>query len=102
MHFSGKGAKESADQYVKSRHQLPESVEHNAIDTLRSIRDFHAIKHIKHDDGTKTHVDPTTAHALLTVHDALKPEHQTKFAEHLKASKPKFNKMLDFTWKSVH
>lgn len=76
-------------------------VNENVIEQLRSIKQFHALKHIKHDDGSKTHVDPTTAHALLTVHDALKPEHQVKFVQHLQHSKPKFHKMLDFAWKQV-
>jgi hypothetical protein len=56
---------------------------------------------IKHGDGKQTTVDPTTAHALLTVHDALSDENKKKFAEHLGKSKHHFNKMLDFTWKSV-
>ena len=82
-------------------HYMEEAAEHGVIQRLRNIKDFHAIKHITHADGTKTHVDPTTAHALLTVHDALKPEGQAKFVQHLEHSKPKFHKMLDFTWKNV-
>lgn len=104
MHRSGKGAEESAKQYVNIRKQLPESVEslhEGVIDRLKHIRDFHAVNHIEHDDRTRTRVDPTTANALLTVHAALKPEHQEKFAQHLQHSKAKFHKMLDFTWKQV-
>lgn len=78
-----------------------EVIEENVIEHLRSIKEFHTRKPIKHGDGKQTTVDPTTAHALLTVHDALSDENKKKFAEHLGKSKQHFNKMLDFTWKSV-
>jgi hypothetical protein len=78
-----------------------EAAEHGVIQRLRNIKDFHAINHITHADKTKTHVDPTTAHALLTVHDALHPDNQKKFADHLGHSAIKFNRMVDFAWKSV-
>jgi len=78
-----------------------EAAEHGVIQRLRNIKDFHAIKHITHADGSTTHVDPTTAHALLTVHDALHPDNQKKFADHLGHSAIKFNRMVDFAWKSV-
>lgn len=92
-----KGIERAVGQMNEDWTQAKEGV----IARLRNIRDFHSIKHVRHADGTKTHVDPTTAHALLTVHDALKPEHQEKFAQHLEHSKPKFHKMLDFTWTQV-
>ncbi len=78
-----------------------EVIEENVIEHLRSIKEFHTRKAIKHDDGKQTTVDPTTAHALLTVHDALSDENKKKFAEHLTKSKAHFGRMLDFTWKSV-
>jgi len=78
-----------------------EESEHGLVQRLRNITDFHAIHHITHADGSRTHVDPTTAHALLTVHDSLHPDNQKKFVQHLEHSKAKFHKMLDFTWKSV-
>lgn len=81
--------------------QITEVIEENVIEHLRSIKEFHTRKAIKHGDGKQTTVDPTTAHALLTVHDALSDENKKKFAEHLGKSKQHFNKMLDFTWKSV-
>lgn len=81
--------------------QVTEVIEENVIEHLRSIKEFHTRKAIKHGDGKQTTVDPTTAHALLTVHDALSDENKKKFAEHLGKSKHHFNKMLDFTWKSV-
>lgn len=81
--------------------QVTEVIEENVIEHLRSIKEFHTRKPIKHGDGKQTTVDPTTAHALLTVHDALSDENKKKFAEHLGKSKQHFNKMLDFTWKSV-
>jgi hypothetical protein len=103
MHFMGKGAKESAEQYVNTRRQLPESVQLNegVIDRLKHIRDFHAMNHIQHADGTRTRVDPTTAHALLTVHHALHPDNQEKMERAVAHSKPKFHKMVDFAWKQV-
>jgi hypothetical protein len=82
-------------------HYMEEAAEHGVIQRLRNIKDFHAIKHITHADGTTTRVDPTTAHALLTVHDALHPDNQKKFADHLGHSGIKFNRMVDFAWKSV-
>lgn len=81
--------------------QVTEVIEEDVIEHLRSIKEFHTRKAIKHGDGKQTTVDPTTAHALLTVHDALSDENKKKFAEHLGKSKQHFNKMLDFTWKSV-
>lgn len=78
-----------------------EIVQEGAIEHLRQVKAFKTDKALKHKDGSQTKIDPTTAHALLTVHSALKPEHQEKFASHLEHSKPKFNKMLDFTWKNV-
>ena len=80
---------------------INEATNANPIDTLRKIRDTHSMTHVSHDDGTKTHVDHVTAHMLLTVHDAINPENQAKFAGALKKSKPMFHKMVDFGWKQV-
>ena len=85
------------DHYMEEAEQIHEGV----IDRLKNIRDFHAINHVQHSDGTRTRVDPTTAHALLTVHDALHPDNRKKFAHHLGHSQIKFNRMVDFAWKSV-
>lgn len=87
--------------YKNIIHEEVEVIEEDVIEHLRSIKEFHTRKAIKHGDGKQTTVDPTTAHALLTVHDALSDENKKKFAEHLGKSKHHFNKMLDFTWKSV-
>lgn len=73
----------------------------DAIAHLRSVKEFHTAKALKHNDGTQTKIDPTTAHALLTVHDALHDDNKKKFADHLVKSKGHFHKMLDFAWKSV-
>lgn len=86
---------------AKQKPLKEETIQEDVIDRLRHIKDFHAVNHVQHDDGTRTTVDPTTAHALLTVHDALHPDNREKFASHLEHSKPKFKKMLDFAWKNV-
>lgn len=75
--------------------------EMDAIAHLRSVKEFHTAKALKHNDDTQTKIDPTTAHALLTVHDALHDDNKKKFADHLVKSKGHFHKMLDFAWKSV-
>lgn len=90
-----------AKDFAQFKEEVTEVIEENVIEHLRSIKEFHTRKAIKHGDGKQTTVDPTTAHALLTVHDALSDENKKKFAEHLGKSKHHFNKMLDFTWKSV-
>jgi hypothetical protein len=78
-----------------------EVIEEGAIEHLRNVVNSHGYGPLKHKDGKQTTVDVVTANALLTVHDALKPEHQAKFAEHLEKSKSTFHKMVDFTWKNV-
>jgi hypothetical protein len=60
------------------------------IDQLRSIRDDFKTEKM---DGML--VDPTTANAILTVHDALSPENQEKFK-----SMP-VDRMADVAWKLV-
>ena len=52
-------------------------------------------------DGTSVKVDPTTAQALLTVHEALDSQNQLKFARLVGQSHDQFSKMLDFSWKHV-
>lgn len=119
LHNTGHAPVDAARKYVNSKSdslpskhdpegieknawgKLHEESEHGVIQRLRNIKDFHSNSHLTHADGSKTRIDPTTAHALLTVHDALKPEHQAKFVQHLEHSKQKFHKMLDFTWKNV-
>jgi hypothetical protein len=76
-------------------------MEEGVIEHLRKVKEFDTDKPLKHKNGSHTMVDPTTAHALLTVHDALHPDNQKKFADHLGHSQHKFHKMLDFTWKNV-
>jgi len=87
--------------FEQFRIQTEEVLEEDAISHLRSVKEFHTAKSLRHDDGSSTKVDPTTAHALLTVHDSLNDENKKKFSLLLKKSKPHFHKMLDFTWKSV-
>lgn len=45
-------------------------------------------------------VDAVSANAMLTVYNALKPEHQAKFARMLETPWG-LRKLVDFTWKHV-
>lgn len=91
------GAGSALQMHQRSRGHLNE----DAISHLQRVKAFNTNSPLRHKDGTQTHIDPTTANALLTVHDALHPDNQKKFADALEHSKPKFHKMLDFTWKQV-
>lgn len=77
------------------------NLQEDAISHLRKVVNFETNTALKHKDGKQTKVDPTTAKALLTVHDALSKENQPKFAEHLEKSKDHFHRMVEFTWKQV-
>lgn len=88
-------------EHTKKHGDIGSYLEEDAIAHLRSVKEFHTNKALKHQDGTQTKIDPTTANALLTVHDALHPNNQKKFADHLTKSKTHFHKMLDFAWKNV-
>lgn len=72
-----------------------------AIYHLHKVTQFETSAPLKHKDGTRTKVDPTTAKALLTVHAALSDDNKKKFADHLEKSKDHFHRMVDFTWKQV-
>jgi hypothetical protein len=74
---------------------------HGPVGQLRSIRDAHQHGMVTHKDGTSSRVDTMTAHALLTVHDSLKPENQQKFAEALHHSPGKLKKLADFAFSQV-
>jgi len=78
-----------------------EELSEDAISHLQRVKEFHTNLPLKHKDGTQTQVDPTTAHALLTVHQALHPDNRKKYADALEHSKSKFHKMLDFAWSNV-
>lgn len=78
-----------------------EELNEDAISHLQKVKTFQTDKPLYHKDGSQTKVDPTTANALLTVHQALHPDNRKKFADALEHSKPKFHKMLDFAWKQV-
>lgn len=94
-HEKPMGPKFPAGGHVK------ESLNEDAISHLRKVKEFHTSTPLRHKDGTQTRVDPTTANALLTVHDALHPDNQKKMSDALEHSKAKFHRMLDFAWKSV-
>jgi hypothetical protein len=76
-------------------------IQEDAISHLQKVKAFATDKPLYHKDGSQTKVDPTTAHALLTVHGALHPDNRKKFADALEHSQPKFHKMLSFAWKQV-
>lgn len=73
----------------------------DAISHLQRVKAFKTDSPLRHKDGTQTKIDPTTANALLTVHDGLHPDNRQKFSDALEHSKGKFHKMLDFSWKQV-
>lgn len=78
-----------------------EVIQEDAISHLQKVKAFATDKPLYHKDGSQTRIDPTTAHALLSVHDSLHPDNRKKFADHLEHSQTKFHKMLDFAWKQV-
>lgn len=80
---------------------LKEELNEDAISHLQKVKTFGTDKPLYHKDGSQTKVDPTTANALLTVHQALHPDNRKKFADALEHSKPKFHKMLSFAWAQV-
>lgn len=98
---------DAAKKYVESHKSGPhslhmtEAIEKNPIDTLRDIRDEHTMNTVRHADGTSTMVEHAMAHALLSVHDALRPELRTKFAEQIGKSQTSLEKMVDFARKNV-
>jgi len=75
--------------------------ESGVMSHLERVKSFQTDKPLFHHDGTQTKIDPQTANALLTVHAALHPDNQKKFASSLEHSKDKFHKMVNFAWKQV-
>jgi hypothetical protein len=95
-------AKYKAEKAAQEKAKVTEEVvQENAISHLKKVVAFKTSTPLNHKDGTKTRIDPTTASALLTVHGALHPDNQKKFADALEHSKPHFARMLDFAWKQV-
>jgi hypothetical protein len=74
---------------------------HNAIPHLQRITKFETNEPMRHKDTQRSRVDPTTAKALLTVHDSLSDKNKKTFVDHLEHSREKFNKMVDFAWSQV-
>lgn len=94
--------KEKQKKPVQVKEDVIEGVlTEDAISHLKKVKEFGTDKPLYHKDGSQTRVDPTTAHALLTVHGALHPDNQKKFSDALEHSKAKFHKVLDFAWKQV-
>jgi hypothetical protein len=79
--------------------QWHEEVDH--IAQLKKIKDTHSMGTIKHSDGSSSKVDVQTAHAILTVHNALSDDNKKKYANMVSKSKGHFGKAADFAWKSV-
>lgn len=79
-----------------------EVIHEDAISHLQKVKAFKTNTPLYHKDGSQTKVDPTTAHALLTVHGSLHPDNQKKMADALEHSQRKFNRILDFSWKQIH
>lgn len=101
-HFRGLGTAAKKLSYkAASMKEDADILTEDTISHLRKVVKFETNTPVRHNDGTSTKVDPTTASALLAVHDALSDENKRKFAEHLGKSKAHFHKMLDFAWKSV-
>jgi hypothetical protein len=76
-----------------------ETIEENAMDTLKKIVSRQTAETIKLDDGSRIKVDMTTANALLGVHGALNMHNQKKMADTLNSNKAGFAKMSKFAFK---
>jgi hypothetical protein len=96
LHINRMMAKKIERNDAKSRGLTEDVISH-----LQNVKTFNTNQPLRHKDGSQTKVDPTTASMLLTVHGALHPDNQQKFANHLEHSKQQFNKMLDFGWRQV-
>jgi len=78
-----------------------EVIQEDAISHLQKVKAFKTSEPLRHKDGSQTKVDPTTAHALLTVYHGLHADNRKKYIDSLEHSQPKFHKVLDFAWKQV-
>lgn len=86
----------------KSRKEsVKESLKEDAISHLQKVREFKTNEPLHHKDGSGSMIDPTTAHALLTVHGALHPDNQKKFSDALEHSHARMMRTIDFAWKQV-
>ena len=81
--------------------QAEETIIEDVIKHLQNIKDKHQMSRIKHQDGTSSNIDVQTAHALLTVHNALNDENKKKFSDMMSKSKHHMSKAAEFAWKSV-
>ncbi|KKM89106.1 hypothetical protein LCGC14_1251990 [marine sediment metagenome] len=70
------------------------------ISILKNIQTHHQHAKIQV-AGKSVAIDGVTANALATVYDALKTEHQLKFAAMLHHSPATFQRILDFSWAHV-
>jgi hypothetical protein len=76
-----------------------ETIEENAMDSLKKIVSRQTAETIRLADGSRLKVDMTTANALLGVHGALNIHNQKKMADTLNSNKAGFAKMSKFAFK---
>lgn len=76
-----------------------ETIEENAMDTLKKIVSRQTAETIRLADGSRLKVDMTTANALLGVHGALNVHNQKKMANILNSNQAGFAKMSKFAFK---
>lgn len=69
--------------------------------SLRWIVEHHAARELTWPRGRGLFVDALTAHALVTVRDALKPENQERFDAGIAAGKGRFLQLVEFAWRHV-
>lgn len=79
--------------------QIEEAVD--VVGQLKKIKDKHQIATINHKDGSASKIDVQTAHALLTVHNALNDENKKKFSDMMARSNHHMGKASEFAWKKV-
>ena len=79
--------------------QIEEAVD--VVGQLKKIKDKHQMATINHKDGSASKIDVQTAHALLTVHNALNDENKKKFSDMMARSNHHMSKASEFAWKKV-
>ena len=82
---------------IKEEVELEEGV----VDTLKKIKDRKQAMPVKFKNGKTLTVDNTTANALLSVHDALKPSNAKMFRDNLEKGESHFMNMVDFAMQNA-
>lgn len=104
--FTSKKAKakrnaDHSDEESKEVYESAEDLDEAVIDSLRKIVKTKSAMPVKFADGQTTKVDMFTASAMVKVHDALKKDNQTKFADAINKNEQMFMKMMDFAMDKV-